>query len=180
MYLSECCKFSLSGNFFGLNFVCMLYKFLNPSMSNKLLTPVFILSTLLFASCRTFSVPNESKEWLMISEGGGFTGIETGYFLIPNGQVFYFSGPDSGYKELPKLSRRTSKQFFHRVQTAMPTSSDKQSPDNINKTVSWHKGNQTLSATWYRNFGEHDSILQFYNDVLNTTSKQWSLIQGKP
>jgi len=149
-------------------------------MFPKLLTPLLVLSSLLFLSCRTFSAPNESKEWIMISEGGGFTGIETGYFLIPNGQLFYFSGPDSGYKELPKLSRKTSKLFFHRVRTLMPASSDKQSPENIFKTVSWHKGNQTLSATWYRNFGEHDSILQFYNDVFNATSKQWSLNQYKP
>lgn len=115
---------------------------------NRLL--IFITGISL-CSCATVSHPLRADKWLMLGEGGGFTGYYEYYFLIPNGQVFQQAGRDTAYYPMNHIPRKEARRCFRQI-SAMERAADEfeNVSDNITKTMAWHLKDTTRQIYWFK------------------------------
>ncbi len=75
---------------------------------------VFLLIFLAFLACKTvpFSPDSYQKDFVSISEGGGFVGIETHYHFTPLGNVYQQMGMDTTLQKLPDVDREIVRQVL--------------------------------------------------------------------
>ncbi|MCB0532242.1 MAG: hypothetical protein H6574_20260 [Lewinellaceae bacterium] len=85
---------------------------------NHLLLALLCTATV-FSQCKTtkYTPDNLPDEYLRFGNGGGFTGIETTYTLLENGQLFKSVSRQSETQELATCKRKKVKRLFERAET---------------------------------------------------------------
>jgi hypothetical protein len=78
---------------------------------------VFIFLFLLLACAKKYVADALPQKQLHFGVGGGFTGKETDYVLLENGQVFMKEPFEKTYKELGKIKSKEAKAYFSQVST---------------------------------------------------------------
>ncbi len=86
-----------------------------------------------FSRCKPtkYTPDNLPDEYLRFGNGGGFTGIETTYTLLENGQVFKSVSRQFETQELATCKRKKVKQLFDRAESLNLTQVKFMYPGNI-------------------------------------------------
>lgn len=84
------------------------------------------------SSCQTKKyLPTDFKDrQILFGSGGGFTGVETTYILMENGQLFQ-ANLDETFVELHVLDKSTTKDFFDRLTDCNMAEMDFNKPGNM-------------------------------------------------
>lgn len=136
-------------------------------MKRTLLSATLMSFALLFSFCKQhkYTAENLPEQQIRFGKGGGFTGVETMYTLLENGQLF-----DAGKKELPKIKTRTAKGYFKTLETLGGKSLQFSHPGNtysfieipgttgINRIV-WGDANYPVDA----------AVKDFYTKLMSAT-----------
>lgn len=134
---------------------------------------MYLSCMLILGSCMTYAEPTQSSRWIMASEGGGFTGFFTSYYLLPNGQVFRIESRDSQYQELQGIRRREAREQFRNIGKVFDAySGEMQDPGNIYKTMGFHNGKQTRYLSWVFSHGKSAAADEFYRNLLLIISQE--------
>lgn len=105
------------------------------------------------ASCKSSekvaTIAEYKKNILAISSGGGFTGAETIYTILENGQVFSSSGfaPDKT-TAIGQLKVKEVKDLFLKASKIDWTKLSINDPGNMYKTLSFGKNEQMKKQVW--------------------------------
>jgi hypothetical protein len=127
----------------------------------------FVLSVTLM-SCLTVAEPTQAKKWITISEGGGFTGHYITYYILKNGQVFRIETKDTAYQELHRIAHNKTRALFKGADTLFRVPSKPLNPDNIMKTIGYHRKDTTLFLSWSHFGGAYEMADEFYTTVQQT------------
>ena len=124
-----------------------------------------LLLMLAMASCKV-SDPTKTKNWLMISEGGGITGAFIQYYMLPNGNIYRREHTDTVYIKLYPMPGRIARGYFRDLPAVFLNTGDKPMPDNISKSLVWQKNGEQKGLLWYYPSDRSDKADEFYNFLL--------------
>lgn len=102
-----------------------------------------LLTLLLLSACKTYTPDQLPPVQLQFGNGGGFTGIETTYTLLENGQVFKQSSIDSTTTNLPSLKPKTAKALFAQLEAIGFDTLKVNQPGNLYQFI--HSKQDTIS-----------------------------------
>jgi hypothetical protein len=131
-------------------------------------TILFLLLSVVLMSCLTVAEPTQAKKWLTISEGGGFSGRYITYYILKNGQVFRIETGDTAHQELHRISHGKAGTLFRNAENLFVVPSKPANPDNIMKSVGFHRKDTTMYLSWSHFGGVYEKADEFYTDVLQT------------
>lgn len=73
----------------------------------------YILMLLLVVACaKKYDIDKLPPKQLHFGAGGGFSGVETDYMLLENGQIFMREGVGKPYQTLGKIKPKIARDFF--------------------------------------------------------------------
>jgi hypothetical protein len=85
-----------------------------PFIMSKLFFSIFFI--FLFSACaKKYTADALPQKQLHFGEGGGFTGKETDYVVLENGQIFIKEPFDKVYKEIGKIKAKEAKVYYKQV-----------------------------------------------------------------
>ena len=75
---------------------------------------LFLLSMWSLQACHStqYSADQIPELQLVFGAGGGFSGLETTYILLENGQFWMQNGPGAHVTSLPSISKSKARQLF--------------------------------------------------------------------
>ncbi len=94
----------------------------------------FSVSALCFLSgCKIakYTVDKLPSHQLIFGSGGGFSGLETTFILLENGQVFRQTGVDDVYEELKPIRRKKARDLFSKLSSLQLYKLDIENPGNM-------------------------------------------------
>ena len=91
------------------------------------------------------SLPDEQ---IKFGSGGGFTGIETTYYLLENGQIFMRTGVNSEFSELPSTSKKKAKKFYQQIKALQNYESEDAQPGNVYFFITHKEGDMMRRIAW--------------------------------
>jgi hypothetical protein len=124
-----------------------------------------ILICLLLASC-SISDPTKTKKWLMIGEGGGITGAYMNFYMLPNGNIYRREHTDTVYIKINPMPGRIARGYFKDLPDVFTNIGDKPMPDNMYKTLIWHKNGNEKTIHWMYSNDRSEKAEEFYNFLL--------------
>ncbi len=122
-------------------------------MQKSSLLSLFSVAIVLMASCKSVekvtSITEYKKNMLVVSSGGGFTGAETIFTILENGQVFSSSGftPDKT-TSIGQLKAKVVKELFIKAGNIDWDKIAINDPGNMYKTLSFGKNEQMKKQVW--------------------------------
>jgi len=132
----------------------------------KQLNTAILLSLILLSTACTITDPTKAKKWLMIGEGGGITGAYTNFYMLPSGKIYRREQSDSIYIQLNPMPGRIARGYFRDLPDVFTNPGDKPLPDNIHKTLIWHKNVAEKKITWMYPNDRSEKADEFYNFLL--------------
>jgi hypothetical protein len=121
----------------------------------KVLTPVLLIfgMCVMLMSCKSnakvTSLDNYTKNMIAFSTGGGFTGVETIFTILENGQVFSASGLDPKKTMLfGKLPVKATKSFFEKANQINWEKEAINDPGNLYHTLSFGTNGSMKKQVW--------------------------------
>lgn len=152
------------------------------SFTMKKLLLLTCLSLFIFTQCKVVKYTPDKlpTRQIIFGEGGGFTGIETAYTLLENGQIFKQVGVESTYKELRSIKPKTAKSIFEKVHSLQLYKMDIERPGNlyyflqevneaIDSRVVWGSGNYVPPP----------SVIAVYKELHEVVTKQEVVKEGQ-
>lgn len=100
-------------------------------------------------------LPAKQIRW---GSGGGFTGIESGYILLENGQLFKKEKNDGALTELPKAKRKTAENLFERCFTDQLLRMEYMKPRNTYYYLELADGNMVNRMSWAGEDGPEEAL----------------------
>ncbi|MAT55217.1 MAG: hypothetical protein CMN32_12105 [Saprospirales bacterium] len=90
-------------------------------------------AVLAVSSCKVVKYTPEKfpSKQIIWEQGGGFTGVEVSYTLLPNGQLFKRTGVDGPYIELKPLKKKKATPFFEKMASLQLYKQDIEKPGNL-------------------------------------------------
>lgn len=119
-------------------------------MKNLLILVSVLAAGLIFAFCNRQAkyTPNTLPErQLRWGSGGGFTGKETQYTLLDNGQIFVLT-PGGQWTELNHVKARKAKTLYESAETLGLSTLDFKHPGNIYSFIESANGKTSNRVTW--------------------------------
>jgi hypothetical protein len=119
-----------------------------------LISATLIFGLAFFAvSCKTnakvTSLDNYTKNMIAFSTGGGFTGAETIFTVLENGQIFSASSLNpSQALPLGKLPTKSAKAFFEKVNQINWAKTPINDPGNVYHTLSFGTKENMIKQVW--------------------------------
>lgn len=106
---------------------------------------------LLTNSCKTkvYSLQNLPKKYVCFGSGGGFTGLVSSYYLLPNGQMFFQTNFDTAATKLPNVNRKARKSVFKLLKEIKTADWMENKPDNIYQFIHYKTKDTMYSKMWY-------------------------------
>ena len=132
-------------------------------------TLLLALVALVLIGCNTqkFNATDLPTRQLVIGNGGGFTGVQTEYLLLENGQVFEKSSMTDTIKEINSISKKKAQFFFEQVESFQLDSMNFNHPGNMYKYVNLMNEKKEGRATWGdANFKVSTKVEGCYDDIL--------------
>lgn len=113
----------------------------------------FLLLTSITFSCKSphYNAENWPHTYLSTGSFGGFSGLVSTTFVLPNGQVFAENSMEKKKLELKKLSKKEAKNL---LKSAEKMQWNKLPPDNFGNMsyfISYHTKDTTYTANWGAN-----------------------------
>lgn len=114
-----------------------------------LIALALVASALILWYCKhtRYSAANLPAKQLRFGSGGGFTGKETGYMLLENGQLFQ-NNPGAGPVEIQATRRKTAQAIFKTAETLGLASLDFKHPGNVYDFIEFAEGDKLNRVSW--------------------------------
>jgi hypothetical protein len=115
-----------------------------------LLSIALLASSMLFWFCKStkHTLDNLPEQQLRWGSGGGFTGKETSFSLLENGQIFKFVGVSGEKMELKAIKAKTAKAMFDAVTSLELNNIELNDPGNMYYFVEMKSKESTHKITW--------------------------------
>ena len=141
----------------------------------KKLLPIIAFSVLLFNQCKVVrhSADKLPTKQIIFGDGGGFSGIETSYTLLENGQLFKQVGTDGPYQELKSIKPKEAKVFFGKVASLQLYKMDIEMPGNLYYFL--REVNETIDSRVTWGAGDYlppRALVSTYKDLQEFASRQ--------
>jgi hypothetical protein len=114
--------------------------------STRFFTVLFTL--LLFSTCKTYTPDQLPPVQLQFGNGGGFTGIETSYTLLENGQIFKQSSIDSTATNLPSVKPKAAKALFAQLEAIGFDTLNINKPGNLYQFIQSKQDTLSHKVVW--------------------------------
>jgi hypothetical protein len=129
--------------------------------------PFLLLLCACFAYCKSNhytadKLPARQIRW---GEGGGFTGRETVYILLDNGQLFKKEGMKEQFMEVPSTKKKTAKQLYKRAEELRLMELDFQDPGNIYSFIEIFDGDQVRRIVWGGSTPVPQAVADIYKEL---------------
>jgi hypothetical protein len=85
---------------------------------------------------------------IIFGDGGGFSGIETSYILLENGQLFKKSGLGTGMQELESVRKKQTEELFRKTAAIQLYKLDIHKPGNLYYFLQEVNEETDSRATW--------------------------------
>lgn len=94
---------------------------------------VALACVLIFSRCKiTRYTPDKfPSQQLIWGSGGGFAGIETSFYLLPNGQIFRRQGIAKPFEELVSIKKKKAGAYFEKAASLQLFKQDIDKPGNL-------------------------------------------------
>lgn len=107
----------------------------------------FLFIGLFFLVCIEESHAQEN--YLLVTSGGGVTGIATVYKIGADGKVMKGKGlGEINYTDEAKLNKCTTKKYFKRTKALMKSSPDFNHPGNLYSSITLYDQGKESKVTW--------------------------------
>lgn len=109
-----------------------------------------MLAICCFQACHStqYSADQMPELQLVFGGGGGFSGIETTYTLLENGQFWMQNGPGAPVTSLPSISKSAARQFFSVAKEKLFGEVALNPVGNTYRFIGFHSGSRTSRITW--------------------------------
>lgn len=105
---------------------------------------------------------------VILGSGGGFSGMETEYRLLDNGQLYQRAIPNEPYKLLKAKSKKKAEKWIASFDSLSALHTSFNNPGNMYKFVVFKKDTSENRVVWgLANQLPDEKITQFYQDFLN-------------
>jgi hypothetical protein len=121
----------------------------------------------MMTSCKTtkYSLANPPENTISLGDGGGFAGIETGYTLLENGQIFRYSTPGDT-TELQGIKKKEAKEWYEKFKGLRVQHLDIEQPGNLYYFVRFTNPDIAHGITWgAADYNIRKDILEFYKSM---------------
>ena len=129
----------------------------------------------LIVGCKStkYTAKDLPQNQVLIGNGGGFSGIQTEYILLENGQLFERSSMRDSLVELKGVSKKAAQKIFEQIRTLGMDTMNYNQPGNLYKYLSYSTPFKDYRITW----GAQDtvpgkSITSFYEKTYEMINKQ--------
>lgn len=149
----------------------------------KKILPAFALLTLLFAACKTTKYTPEKfpVRQIVFGDGGGFTGIETSYTLLENGQLFKQVGVEGAYTELKAIKGKQAKELFDKVNSLQLFKLDIDKPGNMYYFLRQVTDHLDSRVTWGAgDYMPPQGLVSVYRELKGIAKAQQEAAEAKP
>jgi hypothetical protein len=120
-----------------------------------------------------YTADNLPDEYLRFGNGGGFTGVETTYTLLENGQLFKATTAAPQAVELKSCKRKTADDLLDTAEALGVLKLDFTHPGNIYKFIECTDDGQTRRITWGDSGHPVDEKIQaLYDQLVQLTTNQ--------
>lgn len=126
-----------------------------------------LVSTILLSSCKTtkYSLTNPPSNTISFGDGGGFAGLETGFTILENGQVFKHNTPGDT-TELEAVKKKEAKQFYEQFKGLRLAQLDIDQPGNMYYFLNFTTADISHGITWgAADYNIRKDILDFYKSL---------------
>jgi hypothetical protein len=144
-------------------------------MKISCLSFALLCTAALFSQCKsTKYTPDElPDEYLRFGNGGGFTGVETTYTLLENGQIFKSASSKTDTMELESCKRKTAKKLFEKAESLNLGQVEFMYPGNIYQFMEMQDDGKSNRIAW----GEKDkpvdeSIKALHEELMQLVSEK--------
>lgn len=146
----------------------------------KLLLLAF-LALFFFTQCKVVKYTPDKlpTKQIIFGEGGGFTGIETSYTLLENGQIFKQVGVENTYQELKSIKPKTAKGIFEKLHSLQLYKMDIDKPGNLYYFL--QEVNETIDSRVVWGAGDYvppSSVISVFKDLKDLANKQEVVKEG--
>ncbi len=136
--------------------------------STKILFSCFFC--LFFACSKKYTAENIPTERLHFGMGGGFTGQQTIYFLLSNGQIFKQKDIDGKkFESIGQIKKTAAKQMFERCNNYQKVKLDR--PSDMNHFIGIQNDSLKFNWQWGAKLNVKDStvnsLFQLHKDLLD-------------
>ena len=109
-----------------------------------------LCAALLAGQCKhpKYTAQTLPEDRLLFGQGGGFTGIETTYILLENGQLFKFTSKGQEPEELPAAPRKQGKRLFEAAEKLGLLETDFSYPGNMYSFIEYQDDGQKRRIAW--------------------------------
>lgn len=123
----------------------------------------------LIGNCKTVPFQPESyrDDYLVIGNGGGYTGIETSFYITTNGDVFRHSGRDTIFQKMPRINQKIVKQAIGSIDQLNLIDYQFQNPGNVYKFLSMNIEGKSNKVVWGDNQQEVSPAIANIYRLLN-------------
>ena len=144
-----------------------------PTIPNKFImmkksTLFLALACCFFIQCKvTKYTPDKlPTKQVIFGDGGGFTGLETSYTVLENGQIFKQIGTGKAYEELKPVKPKKAKSYFDKVASLQLYKMDIEKPGNLYFFL--QEVNETIDSRVTWGAGDYlppQGIISVYKDL---------------
>jgi len=109
-----------------------------------------LFTALLYSQCKhqKFSAPELPGAQLRFGHGGGFTGVETTFILLDNGQLFKFASKAPQPLEIAGARRKIAGKLFDTAQSLGLLQLDFMHPGNTYTFIEFQNNGQQRRIAW--------------------------------
>lgn len=119
-------------------------------MKKLILFSLLSVGFLLFSQCKSavrYTPGNLPAEQLHWGYGGGFSGMETAFVLLRNGQIFRRKGAGGILEEVKTVKPRRAKELYSLFDKELKRY-DFNRPGNVYSFVQWQEGSNIRRIAW--------------------------------
>ncbi|MDH3651157.1 MAG: hypothetical protein OEQ53_15840 [Saprospiraceae bacterium] len=95
-----------------------------------------------------FDPDASSSDFITVGDGGGFTGLETTYYVLPNGQLYKRLGLGGKIEQMKRIDRGITNQLFSSCRDFNLVDYQYEQPGNAYRFLSVHFGGKINRITW--------------------------------
>lgn len=128
---------------------------------------IVILISILHCKSIPFHPGKYQNDYLVIGDGGGYTGLETSYYFTSKGHVYRQTGRDTVYVSLPGIDRRTVTQAILNVQQLDLLNYEYNDPGNVYKFLDMAVGGKHNRIVWGGSRNELNPAVTTLYQILN-------------
>lgn len=142
---------------------------------SKAFSLALLCAAILFGQCKhtRYTADNLPDDWLRFGSGGGFTGVETTYTLLENGQLFQANSQGKGTTELPPCKRRDANKLFESAEKLGLLQLDFQHPGNTYQFMEFQDDGQSRRIAWGdREHPVDEKIKALYDQLIALTANR--------